>query len=173
MGYRLTLLLWIGAISALGTLGACGKEIGDSCTYDTDCSSSGERQCIDPVAGHGGYCTIRGCDYSSCPDEAACVQFFTGEFSNKACTYETEDTDAAHNDCTLDEICALDGFCVPRSSEVRYCMKTCESNGDCRDGYECRTFELMKEHGGQPLLAPGTSLTASTATKFCAVAPAE
>ena len=60
--------------------------------------------------------------------------------------------------------------CVPRSSEVRYCMKTCESSGDCRDGYECRDLDLMRAHGGEPVLAPGVPIDASS-PKFCAIAP--
>ena len=74
-----------------------------------------------------------------------------------------------NDQCTLDELCSLEGHCVPRSSEVRYCMATCGSNGDCRDGYECRDLELMIEHGGEPVLAPGVAVDES-APKFCAPA---
>ncbi|HEY0194211.1 MAG TPA: hypothetical protein VGC42_24015 [Kofleriaceae bacterium] len=152
------------ALLALATLAAgCGKEIGDSCTFDTDCDANGNRTCVDPTAGHGGYCSVLGCDYQSCPDEATCVRFFTGGFSNKACTDDTG--------CTEDELCAIEGQCVPRSSEVRYCMKKCDDNGDCRDGYECRTFDLARQHGGEAVLAPGTPVDKDTSPKFCAVAP--
>jgi hypothetical protein len=138
----------------------CGKEIGDACIVSSDCSPSGDRQC--DIAQKEGYCTIMGCDYATCPEEAACIRFFTGEFSNKEC--------ASTNDCSLDELCNLRGYCVPRSAEVRYCMKTCESNDDCRDGYECRDLTLMAEHGGEPVLAPGTPIDES-APHFCASAP--
>ena len=93
--------------------------------------------------------------------EAACVRFFTGNFSNLPCEAQT--------DCSLDELCSLKGFCVPRSSEARYCMATCDSNDDCRDGYECRTRELMISHGGEPVLEPGK--TCVNSPKFCATAP--
>ena len=36
-----------------------------------------------------------------------------------------------------DELCSLAGHCVPRSAEVRFCKRTCESDGDCRRGARC------------------------------------
>jgi hypothetical protein len=173
MGRRLSIsssLPLLLPLLLLGALGACGKEIGDSCSFATDCDPNGNRICIDPTAGQGGYCTIEGCDYSTCPDEAACIRFFTGGFANKACDPTTDATLAAPI-CDLDELCAIEGHCVPRSSEVRYCMKTCGDNGDCRDGYECRDLNKAKQDGGEPVLAPGTPVTEKTAPKFCAVAP--
>ena len=145
----------------------CGKEIGDACIVSSDCDPNGQRQCIDPN-NKSGYCTIQGCDYDTCPSESSCVRFFTGAFENRPCDPATEDisTDA----CSLDELCSLQGHCVPRSSEVRYCMLHCSSDGDCRDGYECRTFELMIEHGGEPVLAPGVPVD-DHAPKFCATKP--
>jgi hypothetical protein len=160
MAYRLASLLLFVVVWVV--LGACGKEIGDACAFGSDCSPNGDRIC-DPSSFEG-YCTIQGCDYSTCPDEAACIRFFSGNFLNKTCD------PAAPADCSLDELCAVDGHCVPRSSEVRYCMRTCDSDGDCRDGYECRDLERMIAHGGEPVLAPGGVVDAS-APKFCAAAP--
>ena len=37
-------------------------------------------------------------------------------------------------------------------------MRTCDTNDDCRDGYECRDLEQMKAHGGEPVLAPGATI---------------
>lgn len=139
----------------------CGKEIGDQCIISSDCSTSGDRVC-DPSS-KGGYCTIQGCDYNTCPSEAACIRFFTGTFENRLC--------ATPSECSLDELCSLEGHCVPRSSEVRYCMRACDNNSDCRDGYECRDIDLMMQHGGEPVLAPGVTID-SSAPKFCAPAPA-
>ena len=146
---------------ALLVSAGCGKEIGDACAISPDCDPGGERICLDPQ-NHEGYCTIQGCDFATCPDEAACIRFFTGSFQNRPCQSNAE--------CSLDELCSLKGECVPRSSEIRYCMRTCESDGDCRDGYECRDLTKMKEHGGEPVLEPGTPIDGS-APKFCAVAP--
>jgi len=147
-------------VVALVLAAGCGSEIGDSCILSSDCDPNGERYC--DASSKEGYCTIQGCGFDTCPEEAACIRFFTGNFTNRECTTQ--------NQCTLDELCSLEGHCVPRSSEVRYCMKTCGDNGDCRDGYECRDLDLMKEHGGEPVLGPGVVID-SSAPKFCAPAP--
>ena len=141
--------------------------IGDPCAVSSDCSPNGDRICLDSQV-KDGYCTIMGCDYNTCPDSAVCVRFFMGQFDNRPCDHMTEDVST--DDCSLDELCDLEDHCVPRSSEVRYCMASCSSNGDCRDGYECRTLELMIEHGGEPVLAPGTPVD-DNVPKFCAAAP--
>ena len=147
---------------ALG-LGGCGKEIGDACVVSSDCDpTNGERQC--DTSQKEGYCTIQGCDFNSCPEEAACIRFFTGGFSNKTCENSADE-------CSLDELCDLNKRCVPRSSEVRFCMRKCDTDDDCRDGYECRNLDLMKAHGGEPVLAPG-AIVDESAPKFCAAAPA-
>src|SRR5688572_3925358 len=127
----------------------CSKEIGDECVVSSDCSPSGDRFC--DTSSRGGYCTVQGCDFNTCPDEAVCVRFFTGSFQNKMCD-PTLPRDS--NGCTLDELCSLVGNCVPRSSEIRFCMKKCDSDGDCRERYECRDLALMLLHGGEPVLAP-------------------
>jgi hypothetical protein len=173
MGYRLALLASFAVLVAV-PLGACGKEIGDPCNLASDCSPNGDRICAcsncsgtDPTSdSKNGYCTIQGCDFGTCPSEAVCVRFFTGNFTNKPCT-----ASAMVTGCSLDELCAVSGHCVPRSSEIRYCMLRCESDGDCRDGYECRTFSLMQAHGGEPLLPNDQIVTEGNATKFCAVKP--
>jgi hypothetical protein len=158
MGYRLVPLLLLLVVS-----GACGQEIGDACSFAVDCSPNGDRQCDPDPLSPGGYCTVIGCDYSTCPDEAVCVRFFTGSFSNKTCMNSPDE-------CSFDELCSLDLHCVARSSESRYCMRKCDSDGDCRDGYECRDLDKMRAHGGEPLLAPGEPIDAN-APKFCAAAP--
>lgn len=140
----------------------CGQEIGDECVISSDCSPNGDRQC--DTSSKGGYCTVQGCDFDTCPDEAVCVRFFNGSFANKPCDPGTEDLGA--DACSLDELCSIAGNCVPRSSEVRFCMRTCESGGDCRDGYECRDVELMKLHGGQPVRDDS-----GDGPSFCAIEP--
>ena len=158
-----------GIVLAAGLLAACGKEIGDSCLVSTDCGSGGNLIC--DQASLDGYCTIPGCDYGTCPDEAVCIRFFTASFEDLPCDPATEDLEGAGatNDCGLDEACTLPGRCVPSSSEVRFCMKSCSDSGDCRGGYECRNEELMRTHGGEPVPPPGERLQAFDA--FCAQAP--
>ena len=133
------------ALVAMG----CSKEIGDECVVSSDCSPNGDRFC--DTSSRDGYCTIQGCDRTTCPDEAVCVRFFTGNFTNRPCD-PTVMFDPA---CSLDELCSLSGSCVPRSSEVRFCMRKCDDDSDCRDGYECRNIDLMVAHGGEPVLQPG------------------
>jgi hypothetical protein len=162
------------ALIALGALAGgagCGAEIGDSCIISTDCSIDGTRTC--DLESDGGYCTIRGCDFGTCPSEAVCVSFFLGSFDNQPCNPATEDLPATGgtDDCNPDELCALDGHCVDRSSEVRYCMRKCSSGGDCRSGYECRDEKLMIMDGGEPVPAPGSRITDTTPQSFCAQAP--
>ncbi len=157
-------------VLALGVGAAgCGKEIGDSCISGVDCGSDSDRIC--ELASLEGYCTIPGCDYGTCPEEAVCIRFYPASFENQPCTPATEDLDGAGatDDCGLDEVCALAGQCVPASAEVRFCMRSCSDNGDCRDGYECRDEALMRAHGGEPVPPPGQRLVEFD--RFCAQAP--
>ncbi len=156
-----SVVLLLVLLAAVG----CGKEIGDACIVSSDCATDGTRICDIASSEPDGYCTIMGCDYDTCPSEATCVRFFTGGFTNKPCDPQTENIST--DDCSLDELCSLEGLCVPRSAEIRYCMRTCSSQGDCRDGYECRNLTLMIAHGGEPVLAPGDVVNSSS-PNFCA-----
>ncbi|MDD9935975.1 MAG: hypothetical protein OXT09_20355 [Myxococcales bacterium] len=51
----------------------CSPEIGDDCETALDCSSQASRLCDRTQP--GGYCTIRGCEKGTCPEEAVCVKF--------------------------------------------------------------------------------------------------
>ncbi len=148
------------AVFAVFAASGCGSEIGDSCRIGSDCSPNGDRSC--DTSSRDGYCTILGCDATSCPEEATCVRFFSGVFENTSCD------PAAADGCGVDEVCTLEGKCAPRANEVRYCMRTCSSSSDCRDGYECRDERLMQAHGGEPLRSPGDT---GALPKFCAQAP--
>jgi hypothetical protein len=134
----------------------CGSSIGDSCSLSTDCASDNSRSC--DTSSPGGYCTIAGCDYGTCPGDATCARFFPGLATTIAC--------AGPSECGIDEVCTLAGLCAPRSIERRYCMATCGGAGDCRDGYECRDEARMKAHGGEPVPDPDTQQI--TLTSFCA-----
>lgn len=109
----------------------------------------------------GGYCTVFGCNFESCPDDSVCVQFFTIARTDLTCNNDLE--------CTADDMCTIGGYCAPRTAELRYCMKSCGGNGDCRTGYECRDEALMAEHGGETLVNP--SKPPNSLPKFCAPAP--
>jgi hypothetical protein len=137
----------------------CGNEIGDACSISPDCSPNGDRTC--DTSSTNGYCTIIGCNFDTCPEEAVCVRFFSVGDTGVEC--------ANNDECSADELCTLGGFCVPRSAEVRFCMRKCGGNDDCRDAYECRDEELMKLHGGEPVAPPGE--TPDNLESFCAEAP--
>lgn len=146
---------------------ACGTQIGDGCADSLDCSPDGDRFCDRSASSPGGYCTVVGCDHDSCPDDSVCVRFFSAVFPDLTCDPQSEDVST--DDCLDDEICTIGGTCAPRLAEIRYCMQSCGGNGDCRGEYECRDEQLMIEHGGQPVLAPGDNR--SSLPRFCAVAP--
>lgn len=76
------------AVLAISTA-ACGSQIGDSCQTATDCAQDGTRIC--DISQPGGYCTIVGCDETTCPSEAACIRTFPVEFLTKPCNPYCED----------------------------------------------------------------------------------
>lgn len=78
---------------------ACAPEIGDECETALDCSSSGSRLCDRTQP--SGYCTLEGCEKSTCPEEAVCVKFSPGKdrLSKTFCMYQCEDD----GDCRDDE----------------------------------------------------------------------
>jgi hypothetical protein len=163
---------------AIGAASGCGRNIGDQCTTNTDCSANGDRTC--DMSQPAGYCTIEGCDQTSCPSDSACVRFFPEQFLSQPCDPACEDTDpppasavaskcpvrmpvcttARTNACADDEVCLPVGVCAPRASERRLCVKTCGSNDDCRGGYECRAGGTL---GSLPLLGDPCG-----AVSFCA-----
>jgi hypothetical protein len=160
-------------VCAAVSAASCGREIGDECTTAADCNPNGSRSC--DVSQPGGYCTVMGCDEHSCPEEAVCIRYFPAEFLTLACNPCCEDwpaqsplppgcaADSCPNgsldECTVDEIC-LERVCAPRSTERRFCAKSCGGNDDCRGGYECRLA------GTRGSLALTSSVNSSA--RFCA-----
>jgi hypothetical protein len=143
----------------------CGHSIGDSCSTNVQCSPNGDRIC--DTAQVDGYCTIEGCDLTSCPDEATCVRFFSAGFLSTACNPITEGVVSgavATRDCTSSELCLTSGFCALRSSERRFCMKRCERDDDCRGGYECHSTGTRGAEALPDPAQPGTVVR----HRFCA-----
>lgn len=188
---------WTGAVVialAVGVLGlsACKDKIGDSCDFNVDCSSKGDRLC--DLSSPGGYCTIENCNDKSCPKEAVCIAFYPVAFLNHPCDpgledlpdcvdsgepegcnpYTDLDPEAAwyvgapeaawYNQCTADERCIQSGFCSSKSSARRWCMKKCEKGKDCRDDYECRSTGV---EGAEKVLPLDEEVADQTA-HFCA-----
>lgn len=104
---------WIALAAATELATGCTPEIGDDCSTSVDCSPQGDRLC--DTTQPGGYCTIFNCEPDTCPEEAVCVAF----------------------DAQLDPACGP----VDDSEWARFvrsfCLKACEDDDDCRDGYEC------------------------------------
>ena len=148
---RVALMVAVLAAAASG----CKREIGDECTTAADCNPNGTRSC--DTSQPGGYCTIQGCDETSCPSEAVCMRYFPTQFLTEPCD-PTPTT--GPEGCAADEICLDVGLCAPMSTELRYCVKTCESADDCRGGYECR---MAGTRGSMALIS---SLDA--VVRFCA-----
>lgn len=153
-----------GLACALGT--GCSKKIGDACTTNVDCSISGDRFC--DTAPIEGYCSIDGCDIDSCPDEAACIRFYT-PLRDEACKFNP---DSPRSDCRADERCVCDSstnlvscgtaHCASENSERRWCMKRCTDSSDCRNGYTCRTTGTL---GAEPV--PALDRPVGESVKFC------
>jgi hypothetical protein len=118
-------------VAAAGGAAGCAKQIGDECTTAADCNPNGTRACDQSQP--GGYCTIQGCDETSCPSEAVCIRFFPAQFLTQPCNPA-----AMPSECAADELCLDGGLCAPLSTELRYCVKGCTKDDDCRGGYECR-----------------------------------
>jgi hypothetical protein len=92
-------LLALLAPLASSALVGCADEIGDECETALDCSQSGSRACDRTQP--GGYCTIRGCERGTCPEEAVCVKFRpeAERLAVTYCMFECED----NGDCRDDE----------------------------------------------------------------------
>lgn len=102
------------ALAVLLLLAGCQPDIGDSCSVDSECSQTGERIC--DTSQPGGYCTIFGCDPTSCPaDESICVAFGNVVSTVPGCENPNRTSPYVRN----------------------FCMKTCGNRGDCRNGYDC------------------------------------
>jgi hypothetical protein len=159
-------MVLICLLSACALLGSgCALHIGDSCTTNVQCSPLGDRFC--DLSSPGGYCTVEGCDSASCPDSAVCIRFFSLKASSSATCdsaltpalpVDSSDPNSPL-DCNLPDLCCKAGtpqccqlgehclcaqpscgkagYCASETTEHRWCMKPCSSDGDCRSGYKC------------------------------------
>lgn len=151
------------ALMLLSFPAGCARQIGDDCTTNVNCSALGDRVC--DLASPGGYCTVESCDRASCPDDAVCVRFYTLQRASLGCNFDRAQTATVRASCApgdtsccqpgdgtccragelclcagpLDEAgrCPALAYCAPASTERRYCMKSCEQDAECRDGYRC------------------------------------
>lgn len=125
---------WLVVLLLVG----CSPKIGDKCDLSTDCSSAGDRLC-DPTQ-PGGYCTIFNCEPGGCPEESVCVAFKRSVSAAEGCP---------EGDTRL---------------QRTFCMANCESNSDCRSGYECLDLSAANNGIGATVVERG-----SFSGKVCAV----
>jgi len=133
---------------------SCGRKIGDNCQTAVDCDPNGGRIC--DLSQPGGYCTILGCNETTCPSEATCVRYFPVQFLTKPCNPFCEDQyclAGADGGTSSDAGCPM--LC-PQSSPQESLADTCP-NGPTND---CTADEICLEEG---LCAPRSS-----EMRFCA-----
>jgi hypothetical protein len=116
-----TVAVALASMMALASMTGCKPKIGDACSNAVDCSALGDRLC--DVTQPGGYCTLFNCQPDTCPDDAACVVF------------RSELDPACEKPITPNSTLSPDGR-HGRFAQT-FCMKTCKSEKDCREGYQC------------------------------------
>jgi hypothetical protein len=111
MPNRAVTMMVLALTSALA-LASCGKKIGDACQTAADCDPNGARIC--DLSQPGGYCTILGCDETTCPSEAACIRFFPVQYLTKPCNPYCEDRQGLPvSDAGSDAGMSLDAGALP------------------------------------------------------------
>lgn len=90
----------------------CQPGVGSGCTLSTDCGTTGALVC--DTSEFQGYCTVEDCVPDECPNSAACVLFNP-----------------------VVPGCGPDDYNQGSRISAQFCMATCGSNSNCRDGYEC------------------------------------
>ena len=81
----------LALLAALALAPGCTRDIGDDCQTSVDCDPNGTRAC--DLSQPGGYCTIQGCNETSCPSGSACIRLFPVMFLDpgKVCDSDCED----------------------------------------------------------------------------------
>lgn len=149
-GLPLTRWAWLGLGLAVAMLAlGCTPKIGDKCTVSTNCSTTGDRLC--DVTQPDGYCTKFNCEPGTCPEDSVCVNFGTTLSPKDGC-----------------------GSSQGNSPYKRsFCMANCDSNSDCRAGYECLEatafYAVLAEHdSNQKVCAvPAKDYPTDTLTQVC------
>jgi hypothetical protein len=125
----------------------CTPKIGDHCTLNTDCGSSGSLVCDNSLP--NGYCTEFNCTPDICANSAACVALATAPPG-----------------------CPYDDYHAPSRTTRTFCLAQCHQDSDCRqnDGYSCQDPRQPPYNGAiiddvqsQRVCLPNFSVTMSTA----------
>lgn len=134
MHFRLPRLGWVFPLAALLVAAGCAPKIGKKCSLSTDCSQLGDRLC--DTTQPDGYCTIFSCEPDTCP-EAVCVGF----------------------DSQIDPACGAEQGIQTARFQRTFCMKGCDDDSDCRDGYQCADMATLN--------ATIVDLTLPSSNKVC------
>lgn len=150
---------WTVALLAALAAAGCGKQIGDNCQTASDCNPNGGRIC--DLSQPGGYCTVLGCDETTCPSEATCIRYFPSAFLTKPCNPYCEDrqglTSSADAGTTDDA-----GSAVPPPCPAKFPPTPGSTSPVCPNGptNDCTADEVCLDSG---LCAPR-----STEIRYCA-----
>ena len=119
---------------------ACSHQIGDSCQSSVDCDPSGTRSC--DLSQPGGYCTIVGCDETTCPSEATCVRYYPVSLLELTtnppavhCDPACEDVDCPA-DGGADDAGAKDAGTGDAGAKATGRQNKCTADQICLDGYD-------------------------------------
>lgn len=149
-----------------GLWGGCTRQIGDACKTNLDCNITIPNAFCD-LASPEGYCTIEGCDSTSCPDGSTCIRFFSLERGNPTC--DASRPCRSGERCLCDDEACTRAYCASETSERRWCMRRCEVDAHCRGGYSCRASNQGGAISAIRRDASGTPV--SPVELFCAPAP--
>ena len=101
------LVTWTLALLMLCVHIGCGQSVGDSCTTSSQCETG---QFCDTTL-PAGYCTIKQCTFSGCPEEAICVSF-------------TDFDSYCMLKCEVDSDCRENYSCIDALAEAPFCGAT-------------------------------------------------
>jgi hypothetical protein len=135
--------LALAAVSAV----ACGKQIGDSCNTNIDCSLNADRQC--DLSQIGGYCTIPQCTPDSCPSEAMCIEFESAvpRLSRRYCVKHC----SQDSDCRGGYYCAgLHSSATPIVGPHEPCPDPGNDTQTSTASTCARLVDLLSADGGRP-----------------------
>lgn len=137
--------LAVAAALALAlTAAGCSKQIGDNCQTAADCNPNGGRIC--DLSQPGGYCTIQGCDETTCPSEATCIRYFPAAYLTRPCNPYCEDRQSlAPGDAGADDAGA---GTAPRCPEA-FPTDAGTSSALCPNGAtnDCTADEICLDNG--------------------------
>jgi hypothetical protein len=131
----LRVLLLVAAVVAP----ACQRQIGDECRTSVDCDPNGTRVC--DLSQPGGYCTVMGCNETSCPGGSACIRYFPEQFLTRHCNPKCENFACQVDPCPAGETDSDGGTCLPP-------CKNPDTGVDC-SGYQngCTADEVCLDAG--------------------------